>query len=286
MILSVNIIGAGHLGKTIGHLLFKHQLVIIKGIYTTSQLSAESAIKFIGEGIYYPTINKLPPADITFITTPDDFIKQACDELSKSPFLKPKSIAVHCSGSLTSDSLSSISNKGCLVASIHPMRSFAKPQLSVEHYAGTYCAMEGDQQALSLLEPLFEQIGSITYRIDKTKKSLYHAAGVFASNYLITLAEQALICMQGAGVETETAMQVITNLMKGSVSNLEQTLSPPDSLTGPIQRGDILTLKNHMNALEGDQKNLYSCLGKATLALTGHGKDKKKLIEEALKIII
>ncbi|MGC1182385.1 Rossmann-like and DUF2520 domain-containing protein [Legionella sp.] len=283
MKLLVNIVGAGHLGKTIGNLLLKHQLVTIGGICNTSKISAESAIKFIGGGTYYPAICELPSADITFITTPDDLIKQACDELSKNPFLKQENIVLHCSGSLTSDTLNSASNKGCFVASVHPMRSFAKPELSIEEYQGTYCAMEGDEKSLPILKSLFEKIGSITYQIDKSKKSLYHAAGVFSSNYLVTLAQQALTCMQESGVETEIAMHIITNLMKGSISNLEKTLSPKQSLTGPIQRGDVSTIEKHMDALyDEDRKILYSSLGRATLALTTHKHEKKEIIEKAL----
>lgn len=285
MTLLVNIIGAGHLGKTIAHLLSKRQLVKIGSICNTSKINTEAAIKFINDGTYCATISELPPADITLITTPDDLITKACVDLSKNSFLKPGSIVIHCSGSLTSDALNSVVDKGCLIASVHPMRSFAKPELSVEQYQGTYCAIEGNKNAIPTLKHLFEGIGSITYEIDKNKKSSYHAAGVFSSNYLVTLAQQALQCMKEAGVENEIAMHIITNLMKGSVSNLEKTLSPEQSLTGPIQRGDVLTIKKHMDALQdGDQKTLYATLGKATITLTTHEKEKKEMIEEALEI--
>lgn len=286
MTLLVNIIGAGHLGKTIGHLLARQQpLVKIGAICNTSKVNTKTAIKFIGGGSYCPSINELPSANITIIATPDDLITKTCIELSKNPLLKYESIVMHCSGSLTSDALSSVSERGCFIASVHPMRSFAKPELSVEQYKGTYCAIEGDKQATPTLKSLFEKIGSITYEIDKRKKSSYHAAGVFSSNYLVTLAHQALACMKEAGVENEIAMHIITNLMKGSVSNLERTLSPEQSLTGPIQRGDISTIKKHMDALQdAEQKALYASLGKATMALTQHGAEKKESIEEALKI--
>ena len=56
------------------------------------------------------------------------------------------------------------------------MRSFAKPELSVEQYKGTYCAIEGDSKALAVINSIFNAIGSITYEIDKTKKDSYHAA--------------------------------------------------------------------------------------------------------------
>lgn len=285
MTLLVNIIGAGHLGKTIGHLLVKHHLVRIGAICNRSEISVTEAIKFIGQGKYCPSITELPPADITFITTPDDLISTTCEVLSKNPLIKIGSIVLHCSGSLTSDALISIKEKGCFIASAHPMRSFAKPELSVDQYTGTYCAVEGDKDALPKVHSLFNSIGSITYEIDKTKKSSYHAAGVFASNYLVTLAQQALLCMKEAGVENEMAMQVITNIMRGTVSNLEKTLSPAQSLTGPIKRGDITTIMKHIASLTDiEQRHLYSVLGKATVHLTDHKGLKKDKIASALSV--
>ena len=281
----VNIIGAGHLGKTIGHLLVRHRLVKIGAICNRSETSSKNAIKFIGQGKYCPSISELPPADITFITTPDDLISATCKELSGNPSIKRGGIVLHCSGSLTSDALISIREKGCYVASAHPMRSFAKPELSVEQYSGTYCAVEGDKEALPNIRYLFNSIGSTTYEIDKMKKSSYHAAGVFASNYLVTLAQQALSCMREAGVENEMSMHVITNIMRGTVSNLEKTLSPEQSLTGPIKRGDISTIIKHIESLTDiEQKNLYAALGKATLHLTDHGTEKKEQITSALTV--
>lgn len=279
----VNMIGAGHLGKTIGHLLVKHQLVKIGAICNRSEISSINSINFIGEGKYYPTIAELPSADIHFITTSDDEISTACDELSKNSFVKKGSIVLHCSGSLTSASLIAMKEKGCYIASIHPMRSFAQPELSVSQYAGTYCAIEGDNEALPTLHFLFNAIGSIIYEIDKVKKSAYHAAGVFASNYLVTLATEALACMKEAGVSNERALQVITNIMQGTISNLANTLSPTHALTGPIKRGDISTIRKHIASLvDQEQKHLYVALGKATLHLTDHNTAKKNEIIKAL----
>lgn len=283
MPLLVNIIGAGHLGKTIGRLLVKNELIKIGAICNTSIRSSMAAIEFIGDGKYCDSISNLPPADITFITTPDDAIATVCGILSQNKFINEGNIVLHCSGSLTSDALTAIKEKGCYVASIHPMRSFVNPELSIKQYSGTYCAMEGDKEAISVTSSLFNSIGSITYEIDKGKKSLYHAAGVFASNYLVTLSQQALMCLKDAGVENEIAMRVITNIMQGTVSNLAKTLSPEQSLTGPIQRGDISIIKKHMESFsDSERKELYSGLGKATLPLTTHAKSKKDAIESVL----
>ncbi len=283
MTIVANIIGAGNLGKTIGYLLYQSNMVKIGSVCNTSKESSLNAIKFIGDGTYCEKISELQPADITFITTPDKYIHSACKELSKNKYLKKESIVLHCSGALTTDELISIKNKGCYTASVHPMRSFADPKLSIGQYNGTYCAMEGDEEAMPTIITLFKSIGSITYKVDKEKKSLYHAAGVFASNYMVTLSHQALSCMKQAGVEEKIAMNVITNIMQGTLSNLENTLSPEKSLTGPIKRGDVSTIKKHMSSFENiDQRNLYSSLGKETLSLTNLDDATKNDIKIAL----
>jgi len=283
MTIVVNIIGAGQVGKTLGHLLVKHQLAQVGAICNTSPASTFAAINFIGEGQLSPTIEQLTEADMIFITTPDALIATAADAFSKNKAIKKGTIVLHCSGARSSDELHVLKSKGCLVASVHPMRSFAEPILSVANYSGTYCAMEGDVEALAHIEPLFNGIGSITYTIDKHKKALYHMAGVFASNYLVTLSEQAQSCLRAAGVHHEMAMRVVTNLMQGTVANLEKTLSPRDALTGPIQRGDTSSIIQHMASLtDNEQKKLYSLLGKLTLPLTSHDEVKKISIEAAL----
>lgn len=278
----VNIIGAGNVGKTIGHLLVKNGIAKIGAVQSTTEENAKKAIEFIGDGKFFNTLNELPQADINFITTPDDHIAETCLEYSN--YFKPGSIVIHCSGSLTSDVLSSAKKKGCSIISVHPMRSFAKPEVSILHYEGTFCAIEGDADIFAVISAFFEHIGSITYTINKEKKSFYHAAGVFASNYLVTLSKEASLCMKEAGVENEMAMKIITSIMKGTVNNLEKTLSPEQSLTGPIQRGDLSTIKNHLSALatNNDQRELYSLLGKATLAVANLSEQKKNALEKTL----
>lgn len=277
---TINIIGAGKLGKTIGRLLVQHNLAKIIGVCNRSLESSNDAIAFIGDGLPFTNIQKLPPADITFITTPDDQICEMSVTISRHGNIQPGNIFVHCSGVLTSDVLASVKTKDGLIASIHPMKSFADPNISVANYAGTYCAIEGDTEALNILEPIFQFIGSITYRIEKTKKSTYHAAGVFASNYLVTLSQEAVNCLLESGVEEKMALNIILSLMQGTLTNIKRTMSPKEALTGPIKRGDVSTINKHLLALSDcKQRFLYSTLGKATLQLTTHDEEMKEKIE-------
>ncbi|KTD46620.1 Rossmann-like domain protein [Legionella rubrilucens] len=277
----INIIGAGRVGQTLAWLLSREQGIKIGFVCNQTETSARAALQFIGQGKWCPAIEELPPADITFITTPDSCIATACAALSQSD-LKPGSIVVHCSGALTSDALDAVRVNGCYTASIHPLRSFAQPALSVQEFGGTYCAVEGDLPAVERLTEPLQALGAIVFAIDKTKKPLYHAAGVFASNYLVTLFSQALSCLKDAGINETVAVGAVLNLMQGTLANLEHTQSPRSSLTGPITRADTGTISNHLLALTDVSHRLYSVLGQATLPLTTLSGEQKQAVIEAL----
>lgn len=266
----VNIVGAGRLGQTIGRLINLYKAGAVQAVCNSSMESSKSAITFIGSGYACEHIRDLPSADVTFITTPDDCIGSMAEDIVVHTNNKVGSTFIHCSGSLTSDILSPLFEEGYNVASCHPMRSFANPELSIAEFKGTYCAIEGSSQGKEIAESIFSAIGGITYNIKSDGKSLYHAAGVISSNYLVTLAHTASKCLTEAGVEHDTGLRIITSLMEGTISNLKKSLSPSASLTGPIARGDVDTISKHVHSLPEQTKGLYKCLGLSTLELTSH----------------
>lgn len=266
---SIIIIGAGKLGKTLGKLFADAKLVTINNVLNSTIKSSQDAVDFIGAGVAAKSFEDIAQSDIYLITTPDNQIKKTCVELNKYGLLREGNIVFHCSGSLSaSEVLTDAVNNNCYIASIHPMRSFADPANSVNEYTGTYCAVEGDTQALNLLVPMFTNIGATCFDINSNKKGAYHAAGVFGSNYVVTLAHAAMQSLESAGVDSQLCIEIITNLMKNTVSNLEKTKSTRKALTGPIQRGDAGTISKHIAALPTEQLiKLYKILGVSTLEL-------------------
>jgi len=263
----INFIGAGNLGTTIAKLFVLKNTATIQSVCNTSVNSGQCAVDFITQGSVCDHIKNLPPADITFITTSDDQIEHCCNLLSQSKQLQNNSMIVHCSGVLTSDILNSAKNKGCFVASVHPMKSFANATLGVVSFQNTYCALEGDKEAVAVIESLFKTIGANIYQIKADKKVTYHAAGVFASNYLVTIFQESLDCLQQAGVADAVAKNVVIDLMRSTLNNISQTDSLKEALTGPIKRGDVETVQKHVDALSDDA--LYRVLGLKTVDIAG-----------------
>lgn len=280
--IQVNFIGAGRLGKSIAKQIVVNNAGKIQGICNLR--SGIDAISFIGQGKIYENINALPPADLTFITTPDDDIRTCCEKLANSNNLRKKSIVVHCSGALTSDQLISVKKKECSIASVHPLQSFIEKHAFQSEDA--YCAIEGDQDAVEKLSQLFNAIGYLVYPIDRSKKTIYHAAGVFASNYLVTLYESALSCLREADIEGIPAVKMTINLMRNTLDNIEVTQSAEKSLTGPIKRGDLSTISEHLRVLSKiGLSELYKKLGLMTLNIANLPTFKREKVEKALLIL-
>ena len=266
---TLTIIGSGHLARTLGRLWHDHGGVEVRDVLSRSPDNAKAACAFIGGGRPLQDYADLAEADIYLIATPDDQIARCCEQLAASGLVKPGVVVFHCSGALPSAVLAPAAAGGALTASIHPVRSFASPEQVALSFAGTWCGVEGDKAALAVLRPLFTRIGAKLVDIDPAAKTVYHAAAVFACNYLVTLLDVAVQAYGHAGIARDVAMQMMAPLVHKTVDQAFAA-GTPAALSGPIARGDMETVARQqaaVSAWDADKGELYALLAKETLAL-------------------
>ena len=269
MIPSLGIIGCGKLGRSLARLWAQSGILRIDVILNRTEASAQDAVAFIGAGRALAEHEALPKSDLYLIGTPDGEIASACEKLAAGGMLDETTIVFHCSGALNSGYLVSARERGAAVASIHPIRSFARPELAAQDFAGTFCGVEGDARALDVLLPLFSAIGARIVPIDGERKVLYHSAAVMASNYLVTLLDVARGLYLKAGVDAGTALAMLAPLTRGTLENVLQ-FGPEAALTGPIARGDHETVARQqaaLYALRPEIGELYRDLARLTAEL-------------------
>lgn len=263
-----NLIGAGHVGRVLGRLFARHGCFSIQQVLTRSVSSARDGVAFIGAGDAVERYDQLQPAAVHVLAVGDDQIGAACAALAEAVPLAG-SVVFHCSGALASDQLRAAREAGALVASVHPIRSFADPLAVVAQFAGTFCGVEGDAGALALLTPALRVIGAQPVPIEASAKTVYHAAAVFASNYLVTVLDAALRAYQAAGIPEPVARQLAQPLASESMANVFW-LGAAAALTGPIARGDSATVERQQRAVDGWDPatgELYRALVAPTTAL-------------------
>jgi predicted short-subunit dehydrogenase-like oxidoreductase (DUF2520 family) len=260
---TVAIVGCGIVGTAMGRLLSRADYCI-SGVVTKHLETARRAAEATGaEGFSVCPWEVTRGANIVFITTPDDLIESTCVTISEHKGFERNAVVIHCSGALSSDILSSARASEAVVATLHPLQSFASIDQAVGLVPGSFCTIEGDKDALPIVRQIVEDIGGILREITAEKKTLYHAAAVAASNYLVTLIYLALELDKTAGLTSDTSYEALLPLIQGTLSNIGEK-GIPGALTGPIARGDVATVSAHVKAIKQDAPKfltLYRCLG-------------------------
>ena len=278
---TLSCIGAGLLGKTLCHLLSRQ--LTIGQVINRSANSSQQAVDFIGAGSA-GSLDNLLPADIWLIATPDDGIAAAGQALFESGVLEAGNIVLHCSGSLGANAFQ-FASQGVSRASVHPIHSFANPSQSIQTFAGSHCAVEGEPQAVEVLSSLFNAIGALPFDIDGDRKVLYHASTVMACNYLISLLETSQQLLSASGVSS-TEANPLEPLIRQTMDNFFAS-DAKSALTGPIARGDDKTVARHLAALEAEPdrpvwQQVYSALGNAAVPISAQ---QGQASAESLEII-
>lgn len=267
---TLSFIGCGKLGRSLGHLFHRHGVFAPRQILTRRPASAEEAARFIGAGLPLTDPEALLPADVFMLAVPDDQLPDAAARLSRSHVLDERTTVFHCSGAQSSTLLAACAEQGAHIASVHPLLSFADPAQVVRNFH-CHCSIEGDAGAVSMLSLAFGRIGAEVVRIPTEAKLRYHAAAVIASNYLVTLTEQALLAIEGAGISRAQGRELLLPLMHQTLDNLDR-LEPRDALTGPAARGDWGLVEAQQRTLDEIDPRLgcvYMMLAKATARLAG-----------------
>jgi len=235
--ITINLIGGGRVGQTLGRLIAQSGHYRVQDVLTRSAASASAAVAFIGAGQPALHLRELHAADLWLIAVPDGQIAPVASALALLDVAQTPALALHCSGALSAAELNPLKNKGWHVASAHCLLSFAQPATALAQFAGTPCALEGDALAVAELRELFTRLGAQCFDLAAADKLLYHAAAVFATNFLPVLQDLAEQLWQQSGMPPALAGHMRATLLNNAVNNIVR-LGPQGALTGPAARGD------------------------------------------------
>jgi len=264
---NLGIIGAGVVGTAVGVIL-KSRGYEIAGVASRTPESRERLAGRLQCPEYADLCSLARSSGILLITTTDAAIGEVVANIASGGGFRPGQAVIHCSGALGSDVLGPARLAGAHVLSIHPLQSFASPEVAVQQLPGSIFTIEGDDEAVPLARQLVEDLGGRAFRIDGGGKALYHAGACVASNFLVSLLDFAAHLLAETGIPYDQAIEALLPLVEGTVRNV-RALGIPQALTGPISRGDINTVAKHVEAIEsggsGSSLRLYSLLGLSTV---------------------
>jgi predicted short-subunit dehydrogenase-like oxidoreductase (DUF2520 family) len=202
-------------------------------------------------------------AHLIWFCVPDGEIARAARALAGKMEWKGR-VALHSSGALTSGELGALRKRGAAVASVHPLMTFVRG--SRPPLAGVPFALEGDAAAVRLARRVIADVGGHAYPIRKRDKAGYHAWGTFASPLFTALLATTERVAMLAGVERKLAKRRMIPILLQTLANYA-AFDAGDAFSGPIVRGDVDTVKRHLEVLRSvpAAREVYSALARAAL---------------------
>jgi predicted short-subunit dehydrogenase-like oxidoreductase (DUF2520 family) len=204
---------------------------------------------------------EVPRGEAILLCVPDSEIRDAATVVAGSaPFVG------HTSGATP---LAALEPAGAERFGLHPLQTFAGVEASFE---GCGCAVAGSTpRALAVADAIASRLGMWPFELTDDRRAAYHAAASIASNFLVTLQAAAESMAVAAGLPREEGRRLLAPLVRSTVENWA-ALGPESALTGPVARGDELTVAAQRAAVADavpELLELFDELVEQTRALAG-----------------
>ena len=135
--------------------------------------------------------------------------------------------------------------RGVLALALHPVMTFAGRPEDLDRLSGATWGVTALDELRPVAESLVLEMGGEPVWVPEPARPLYHASLTVASNHLVTLVNDALGLLSGAGV-AEPA-RLVAPLLSASLDNVLRLGDA--ALTGPVSRGDVATVATHVDTL-------------------------------------
>lgn len=264
----IGIIGAGVVGSAMATVLSRLGYEIT-GVHDIKPESTKALAEKISCTAFDDSAALAATADLIFITTNDSAIAQVVDDLADRGAINDGHVLIHMSGAHASDIMENARVLGTHLLSLHPLQSFASLEQAIDNLPGSVFSIEGDRDSYNIAVCIVETLKGEYFFIDKQSKPLYHAGACVVSNYLVSLFDLGVKLLKSTGIPSELTVKALMPLVKGTIHNLE-TLEVEQALTGPISRGDITTVEEHLTCMKQSVPGLlplYCTLGQFTVPI-------------------
>lgn len=206
----------------------------------------------------------LPPGRLAiWLTVPDDVLALVAEEVAELLAAdrpdRPGDgvVMIHTSGRHSLSVLAPAAAAGAGTLCLHPLQSFAPGQDERALRGVPVAVTAGDAATHETGERLAALLGGRPFSLADEAKPVYHLAAVMASNLLVALQVQAADLMREATESSlEEATEHLRRLVTTTLANVHDG-GYSHALTGPVARGDVGTVRAHLELLR-ERAPLYA----------------------------
>jgi predicted short-subunit dehydrogenase-like oxidoreductase (DUF2520 family) len=219
-----------------------------------------------------------------FITVPDTEIHGVAEYLCRKKLLRKNQLVAHVSGIYGTEVIRCVAKLNALPLSIHPASTFSSRSYLKDEFKGIWCALQGSEKALTRGRQMVRALKGKPFILPAEKKPLYHLALVFASNLFVGIEDISIELLTGCGMTKKAAKGLIFPLVSSTLKNIDAK-GTRKALTGPVERGDIVTIKKHLTVLSKHQRAFEKTYLELSKHLAHMVEEKGELPKETIRDI-
>jgi predicted short-subunit dehydrogenase-like oxidoreductase (DUF2520 family) len=277
--LRIGIIGSGRVGAVLGAALRRvgHQVTGVSARTDLSRVRAEALLPGVP---IRPMVEVAADCDLLLLTVTDDALASVAAEIAVA--VHPGQYVAHTAGRFGVQVLQAATAAGALPLALHPAMTFTGTSLDLARLEDCPFAVTADDSALPIAEALVIEMGGDPIRVDEQARVLYHAAMAHGANHLVTLVAQTRELLTLGGV-TDPG-RLIAPLLRAALDN---ALREGDAaLTGPVARGDVGTLIEHLRELQVVDERIAESYRSLAVATAQRARDAGTLSAEQADAVI
>ena len=277
---AIGFIGAGAVGGSLGVCLSRAGYRVVAVGSRTFASAQRFAARIDGCRAFGTAQEVADAAQLVVISTADDAIRSVAEGVT----WRPGQVVIHCSGATSLDVFQHPVSQGAVAGAMHPLQTFSSVENGVASIPGTTFGIEGGPEVRTALADMARAVGGKPVFLNAEDKALYHLSGVMMGNLLTCLAATAAQLWEQCGYSRAEGVEALVPMMRGVVTNLERS-GVPDAVAGPYVRGDLGTIRKHIEALAARAPGvlpLYCELARAALPF---GVEKQALSPEIARQI-
>lgn len=259
--LRVGLIGAGRVGIPLARALQSAAHPVVAA-HATSDSSIARVHRWLPATDIASTQAVVSLSDAVLIAVPDDDVAALISGIAKTSGFRSGQFVIHTSGRYGLDVLAPAIEQGAIGIALHPAMTFTGSPTDIDRLKSCPFAVTTRPEWRAVAEALVIEMGGEPFWLEDAQRVRYHAALAHASNHLNTLLSQSMEMLRDAGIDN--AGEFLEPLVIASVENA--LALGVAALTGPISRGDVQTLSEHIDALEHQTElSTYRELALATI---------------------
>ncbi len=281
-VLKIGLIGAGRVGIALSRALQNHGHSIVAA-HAVSEKSKQRVLEFLPATDLQSIENLIANVQTVLFAVPDDVLPDLVRGIAQTIGFKKHQFVIHTSGRFGIDVLAAATAQGAIPMAIHPAMTFTGAPNDVDRIIGCPFAITTNDELLPIAAALVLNMGGREYVVAEEDRSIYHAALSHAANHSSVVVNQSKEILQKIGIENPGLF--LSPLVNAAIEN--SLTMGIDSLTGPIVRGDVETVRSHILALkESEFLETYRSIAVATVAsLRKSGKLSPSVAEDILAVL-